>query len=129
MGLSGSGKTTLATKIKDDLNADYHNADIVRNQYDDWDFSKEGRVRQAERFGELARHSDNEYVVLDFICPLEQCRNVIKADYIIWMDTVKSSEYKDTDAVFEIPLKSADTIISNLSYNVNTLSKIIRTMK
>ncbi len=39
MGLPGSGKTTLATVLAKTLNASHFNADAVRAQFNDWDFS------------------------------------------------------------------------------------------
>ena len=55
MGLPGSGKTTLATELVPLLNAEWLNADKVRAEYNDWDFSEEGRVRQANRMRDLAK--------------------------------------------------------------------------
>ena len=54
MGLPGAGKTTLANEIAPYLNAKRLNADEVRKAADDWDFSKEGRIRQAKRMAEFA---------------------------------------------------------------------------
>jgi adenylylsulfate kinase len=119
MGLSGSGKTTLATKLSSRLKAIHLNADVIRKQYDDWDFSKEGRIRQATRLKDLANKSDNDYVVIDFICPLKEGRDIIDSDYVIWMDTVTSSKYKDTDVVFEKPSESVVHKVQNLKYNVD----------
>ena len=42
MGLPGSGKTTLANELGPMLNAKRLNADEVRKDANDWDFSKEG---------------------------------------------------------------------------------------
>ena len=39
MGLPGSGKTTLASKLQPLLNAKWVNADKVRTEANDWDFS------------------------------------------------------------------------------------------
>ena len=121
MGLSGSGKTALAKQLAKKLKAKHLNADAIRDEYNDWDFSTEGRIRQAERLRNLASESDSDYVVIDFICPLEQGREIINADYTIWMDTVESSKYKDTDNSFEKP----DTIgihrIDTLTYDVNNI--------
>ena len=121
MGLSGSGKTALAKQLAKKLKAKHLNADAIRDEYNDWDFSTEGRIRQAERLSKLASESDSDYVVIDFICPLEQGREIINADYTIWMDTVESSKYKDTDNSFEKP----DTIgihrIDTLTYDVNNI--------
>jgi adenylylsulfate kinase len=119
MGLSGSGKTTLATKIANILNAEHINADILRKNYNDWDFSCSGRLRQAERINSLSMKSSKEYVVMDFICPLNKGRKLIDADFTIWMDTVKNSKYIDTDDLFETP-KNVLTL-DILEYNVGEI--------
>ena len=49
-GLPGSGKTTLANKLAKKIGAINLNADEVREQFQDWDFSNEGRLRQAKRW-------------------------------------------------------------------------------
>ena len=54
MGLPGAGKTTLANEMAPPLNAKRLNADEVRKAVNDWDFSEEGRVRQAKRMAEAA---------------------------------------------------------------------------
>ena len=54
MGLPGAGKTTLAEKLKILLNAKWLNADQIRKKFNDWDFSPEGRTRQAKRMSDLA---------------------------------------------------------------------------
>ena len=55
MGLPGSGKTTLANELAPMLNAKRLNADEVRKEANDWDFSEEGRTRQAKRLAEIAK--------------------------------------------------------------------------
>ena len=54
MGLPGSGKTTLANELAPMLNAKRLNADEVRKEANDWDFSEEGRKRQASRMADFA---------------------------------------------------------------------------
>ena len=54
MGLPGSGKTTLANELAPMLNAKRLNADEVRQEANDWDFSEEGRKRQAKRMADFA---------------------------------------------------------------------------
>ena len=49
MGLPGSGKTTLANELAPMINAKRLNADEVRKEANDWDFSSEGRTRQSKR--------------------------------------------------------------------------------
>ena len=54
MGLPGSGKTTLANELAPLLNAKRLNADEVRKEANDWDFSEEGRKRQSKRMADFA---------------------------------------------------------------------------
>ena len=44
MGLPGSGKTTLAKLLVPALNAVWLNADKVREEANDWDFTEKGRM-------------------------------------------------------------------------------------
>lgn len=105
MGLPGSGKTTLAKNLVPMFNAVWLNADEVRKEADDWDFSTEGRIRQANRMNTLAQEAvdNNRVVVADFICPTESTRQNFKADYTIWMDTIEVGRYEDTNTLFEPP--------------------------
>ena len=107
MGLPGSGKTTLASKLVPLLNAKWLNNDKVRKSANDWDFSEEGRVRQAKRMADLAEQHKQEgsYVVCDFICPTPKARELFNADYLIWIDTIKKGKFDDTNKMFVPPKK------------------------
>ena len=105
MGLPGSGKTTLAKLLAPMFNAVWLNADQVRKEADDWDFSEEGRTRQSLRMWTLAEEAvnNNRVVVADFVCPTEETRKQFNADYTIWMDTIKEGRFEDTNKMFEEP--------------------------
>ena len=105
MGLPGSGKTTLAKQLVPMFNAVWLNADEVRKEADDWDFSPEGRTRQAQRMKSLAEDAvaNNRVVVADFVCPTESTRQDFDANYTIWMDTIKEGRFDDTNKMFEAP--------------------------
>ena len=105
MGLPDSGKTTLAKLLAPMFNAVLLNADEVRKEANDWDFSEMGRSIQANRMKRLADEAiqSNRNVVADFVCPTEHTREDFDADYIIWMDTIKESKYEDTNKMFEQP--------------------------
>ena len=105
MGLPGSGKTTLASNLVPLLNAKWLNADEVRKEADDWDFSPEGRTRQAKRMWSKAMEYKNHgfNVVADFVCPTPAARELFPADYIIWMDTIKEGRFDDTNKMFVKP--------------------------
>jgi len=107
MGLPGAGKTTLASELAPIINAKRINADEVRKSANDWDFSEEGRSRQAKRMAVLAKKikKNGHYVIADFICPTPEARILFPADYIVWVDTIKKGRYDDTNAMFVKPEK------------------------
>ena len=107
MGLPGAGKTTLADELAPMLDAKRLNADEIRKAANDWDFSEEGRTRQAKRMAEhaLKLKNDGNYVVADFICPTPEARSLFPADFIIWVDTIKEGRFEDTNQMFIKPEK------------------------
>ena len=107
MGLPGSGKTTLANELGPMLNAKRLNADEVRKEANDWDFSEEGRKRQAKRMANFAikLKEQGNFVIADFICPTPEARSLFPADYIIWVDTIKEGRFDDTNQMFVKPEK------------------------
>ena len=107
MGLPGAGKTTLAEEIAPKLKAKRLNADEVRKSANDWDFSEEGRKRQAKRMADFALKLKNQgnYVVADFICPTPEARSLFPADFVIWVDTIKEGRFEDTNQMFVKPEK------------------------
>ena len=105
MGLPGSGKTTLAADLAAGFFPDvlWLNADVVRAQYDDWDFSHEGRIRQSLRMRELSDDSKTNFVICDFVAPLIEMRLNFAAHWTIWMDTIKEGRFEDTNRAFVPP--------------------------
>lgn len=99
MGLPGSGKTTLARELSYHFLVPHYNADTLREKHNDWDFTEEGRLRQAFRMSFV------EFGIMDFVCPLPKMRDIVDADYIIWMDTIESGRFEDTNKVFVEPSK------------------------
>lgn len=123
MGLPGAGKTYLAEQLQKrlkqytrkpqensltpfsdaEITVGWLNADEVRRHYNDWDFSREGRIRQSLRMRELADTSNTDYVIVDFVAPLPEMRHNFRADWTIWMDTIREGRYADTNAMFQEP--------------------------
>ena len=129
MGLPGSGKTYFAERLKkyieDNSNVqtmplermlhlelppiaytskvDWFNADEIRKKYNDWDFSREGRIRQSIRMFDFAVSCSEDFVICDFVAPLVEQRNNFKADWTIWMDTIDAGRFEDTNRAFEPP--------------------------
>ena len=106
-GLPGSGKTTLAKPFAELLGAVWINADQVRDEYTDWDFSMEGCIRQTQRMRYLADGvvKAGKIAVADFVCSTEQARLEFSPDYTVWMDTIKEGKFEDTNKIFEPVLK------------------------
>ena len=103
MGLPESGKTALGEKLSVEFSILFWDADVVRKVYNDWDFSLQGRERQALRMRKL---SELESITISaFVCPLPGFRSFFFPDKLIWMDTVENCEYEDTNKMFQPPTK------------------------
>ena len=106
MGLPNAGKTTLARRLVAALGPDstaWFNADAVRAQFNDWDFSPEGRLRQAVRMRHLADSCEKPIAVCDFVAPLPSLRQAFDAHCLVWVDAIKQGRFADTNALFEPP--------------------------
>ena len=152
-GLPGSGKTWLAKRLVDSIeNCAWYNADIIRTAANDWDFTHEGRTRQAKRMKTFAdfEASNGRSVICDFVAPTEQSRLSFNPDYLIWLDTIKegrvvdnkkeeletakdlpfeveslekSEAFKDTTRMFEPPTNANKKITSFLNDDeINSLA-------
>ena len=109
-GLPGSGKTTLAEPLAKLLGGVHINADEVRKKYEGhdmskWDFSPEGRIKQANRMRHLADGvvKADKIAIADFVCPTKEAREQFGPDFVIWMDTIKEGRFEDTNRMFERP--------------------------
>ena len=107
MGLPGAGKTTLANELAKLIECKRLNADEIRKAANDWDFSEEGRKRQAKRMSNeaLKIKKEGNNVIADFICPTPEARKLFPADYTIWVDTIKEGRFEDTNQMFVKPEK------------------------
>ena len=105
MGLPGAGKTTLAEALSKLLapSCIWSNADRVRKAYNDWDFTTEGRIRQAHRMRQHADNTHHKYHIADFVAPLTEMRDIYSADYTIWVDTISQGRFEDTNQAFTVP--------------------------
>ena len=94
-----------------------------------WDFSDEGRNRQAKRMFKLSKefNQQGKDVIADFICPTSKTRNEFKPDKIIWMDTISKGRFEDTNKMFEKP-KNYDFRIT-VKDAINESKKIIEEIK
>ncbi len=136
MGLPGSGKTTFAKKLLAEFqfsklefkfnHISWLNADQVRKDHDDWDFSTEGRIRQSLRMKMLADTANawNHLVIVDFICPTVETRKNFNADMIVFMDTISKSQYEDTNSMFDRNV-NADYNVTNWNQEGEIIEQIL----
>ncbi len=112
-GLPGSGKTTFAKQLTAETEVPHFNADEIRGMFKDWDFTKTGRLKQVIRMLDLCAIA-NKTCVVDFVCPY----NLYRKDYgiTIWMNTIESGRFEDTNKIFEKPEK-VDYEITDFNYN------------
>ena len=129
MGLPGAGKTYFAERLKKYLEefsdishlpntklADFEtlpkywratvnwfNADEIRKKYNDWDFSREGRIRQSLRIAQFALECRSDFVICDFVAPLPEMRHNFKAESTIWIDSIDAGLYDDTNRAYTPP--------------------------
>lgn len=126
MGLPGAGKTYFAERLKTYIEnngiitgyrmleiessystikakVDWFNADHIRKRFNDWDFSQEGRIRQSLRMLDFALKCSGDYVICDFVAPLKEMRDNFKADWTIWIDTIETGRFDDTNRIFTPP--------------------------
>lgn len=109
-GLPGAGKTTFAKKLVAQLGneAVHLNGDELRKQFNDWDFSPEGRQRQAERMAAEAQKAEDagRVAVCDFVCPTEEYRRIVDPNALIWANRTPVRNFADTTALFEKPIRA-----------------------
>lgn len=124
IGKKDSGKTTLARKI----GWKNFDGDDVRNEFQNFDFSIEGRIEQARTMGFLmsAFHGNS---TASFICPThstldEFLRMAPKDVKIIWMDTIQHEKIGDVVKVWETPARY-DIRITDFNYTIlDIMSKL-----
>ena len=103
MGLPDSGKTWLGSRISKHFNIPFWDGNVVREVYNDWDFTGKGRERQALRMRKLSEL--DRISIAGFVCPLPGYVSFFFADKLIWMDTVEDCKYEDTNKLFQSPQK------------------------
>lgn len=125
MGLPRAGKTTLTNKIHDRTGWKIFNGDNIRSVFEDFDFTAEGRERQAYRMSELAKfYQPNEVVLFDFICPTARTREIFQPDFLVYVDIPNECPYEDTKIMFEAPWRS-EWDVRVLSYDDSWVDLII----
>jgi adenylylsulfate kinase len=129
-GLPGSGKTWLAERLSKNIeNCAWYNADVVRGASNDWDFTKEGRSRQAMRMKTFAdfEKANGRFVVCDFVCPTKETRENFEPDIVIWLDTISSGRFEDTNKIFQKP-ESVDFHVTewNETNHIEIAEKILK---
>jgi adenylylsulfate kinase len=141
MGLPGSGKTTLSRMLVKELSLTstvvWLNADEMRSKYRDWDFSNDGRLRQAQRMFNFCEWRDGyskerteDFAVVDFVAPIPKSRSIFAPNYTIWMNTIDKCRFDDTQQLFLDPLRTDYTIteFNDTNAHVKNISNTLQTL-
>lgn len=112
-GLPNSGKTTFANKLIKDKNFAYFNGDLIRQIFNDWEFTTVARISQAKRMLQLCNMT-NKISVVDFICPFDIYRK--DYDIKIFMNSIDKGRFEDTNKIFEKP-EQVDFEIKDFDYD------------
>lgn len=127
VGLAKSGKTTMALKLLKKLQGkkvQHLNADAVRQKFNDWDFTPGGRLRQAQRMFSLVDRT-YDMTVIDMIAPLQEMRDIIQPDFIIWMDTMQYDVYKGNVAFEKVDHPRMFRIKDYRTANVDFIASVL----
>ena len=62
-------------------------------------FLKEREFLGKQKNRDIAEKSKKNFVIADFICPYEKGRKIFKADFLIWMDTIKKGRLPTFDKI------------------------------
>ena len=55
---------------------------------------------------DLAKSVETQHVILDFVCPTRQLREIVAANVNIFMNTIVEGRFEDTNKLFEFPADS-----------------------
>ena len=83
MGLPGSGKSYLSEHLTQMIDGIWLNADKVREEANDWDFSIEGRQRQALRMAKLSEETKELVEFADY----EHTKKIVQREQITFSST------------------------------------------
>ena len=64
-------------------------------------------------------------VICDFVCPTGETKKNFDPDITIWMNTIKSGRYEDTNKMFEEPSNVDFKVTEMNNTNHETISKEI----
>ena len=88
---------------------------LIRKEYNDWDFSEDGRIRQSVRMRSLADAAEQKIVIVDMVAPMIEQRDIFDADMTVWVDTIKEGRYEDTNRAFTQPIDPTFRIVTQNS--------------
>jgi acylphosphatase len=127
MGRPGQGKTELAKKIHEALPGSlYINSEEERVKAKDIDYSLDGQSRHTYRILEIARKNRSDNVIIDMSCPIEDSRDILNPDVIIWVDKNDAKILPAWEEQFEAP-KLYDFRIKRIEDE--TLDEIVERVK
>ena len=92
IGRPKSGKTDFALALLNRIVAqgngvEWFSESSIREQVNDWDYASEGHVRIATAADLSMAQSSADFILCDIVAPNDKCREILRPDYLIWLDT------------------------------------------
>ena len=71
--------------------------------------------------------ANGRFVVCDFVCPTKETRENFEPDVVIWLDTISSGRFEDTNKIFQKP-ESVDFHVTewNETNHIEIAEKILK---
>lgn len=130
MGRPGQGKTEIAKKIHSSLPGSiYVNSEEERIKAKDIDYSIDGQSRHTYRVLEMVRKNRSDSIVIDMSCPLEDNRNILNPDVIIWVDKDDATILPAWEEQFQAPNLYDFRLRSMHSETLNDIIEKVKTKK
>lgn len=126
-GNSNSGKSTFCKRLLYYLSAEYFENDRIRQLTQNWRFDDEGRKLAAGNMLKAIQRSSATIKVVDMICPTKELRKIIAPDIIVYIDSNLPTEYEDTSAIYERPIRDECRALFTAKFNRHqeTVDKLI----
>lgn len=104
-GLPGSNRDMISKTLHQRIpNSKLLKSKIIREESKDIDFTNDGRMRHVHRMLTMARNSREDCVIIDMVCPLQEMREILNPDIIIWANDIDSCEYEEVNRSFVPPI-------------------------
>jgi hypothetical protein len=129
MGKDATTRRVVSKKLAEIIpNSELLISSDLRIKEMDVDYSYDGQMRHTFRVLEYARNSKYETVIIDMTCPLEEMRETLCSDIIIWVDDINNINMEERQSPFIRP-KLYDIKVNKVDGNDAIYEEIVEKIK